>query len=122
MQEGDIMSIALLIVVVLLLILLVSNISKGRRQLEALIAHCDTANELVGWCMANPDLYIWDVPHAGEIVLRRIAAYRRFIETHPFIKDNGHLSFLESLLSQHEPPPPWGDYVPDPDPVLRSGA
>ena len=112
----------LCILMIFVLILGVREIRKDREQIKAIFLDCDTAEELIRWRMANPDLYIGDVPQAGEIVLRRIAAYRRLLETHSYIKDNGHLKFLESLLSEREPPPPWDNHDPAPNPVLQSRA
>ncbi len=85
-------------------------IYKYRRDEEALQAvydDCAAGEALFGWIDANPDLFIGDYSYSRSLVLRKIATYKHFLETHPFIKeDENYTKFLLSLFDHKGPPPP----------------
>jgi len=84
----------------------IRDLRRSNAALKALFADCDASEALFNWRLANPDYYIGDWPYARELVMRRIAAYRHFLETHSFVEDRGFTEYLFSLLDEHGPPPP----------------
>lgn len=83
-----------------------NELKKSKLSLEATVADCDANKDLMNWKWANPGIGIGDSDYARSLVRRCIATWREFLETHPYIKDNGRMAFLYSLLDQHGSPPP----------------
>ncbi|MBI2049048.1 MAG: hypothetical protein HYT29_01240 [Parcubacteria group bacterium] len=80
---------------------------KEKAAEKALFDDCDASEALTDWRIANPNLYIGEVPYAQELVRRRIMTHFRLLETHPYIKrDDEFIRFLYSLLTERRPPPP----------------
>lgn len=79
---------------------LVSAVRANLYSSEALQAtreDCDAADALDRWRMEHW-LVDWDSPEAQELVRKRIEAKKRFLSTHPFIKDEESLVRLQALL------------------------
>ncbi|OGZ16479.1 MAG: hypothetical protein A3G11_02830 [Candidatus Lloydbacteria bacterium RIFCSPLOWO2_12_FULL_51_9] len=79
---------------------------RGMKELRATEEDCAASEAFWKWRIANPELHIGDIPCARKLVLRRIETYIHFMETHPYLKDNGFIAHLHSLLSDRGPPPP----------------
>ncbi len=78
---------------------------RGEKEITATERWCDAGDRLFKWCNLNPDLRICDHAYARELVNECIEAYREFLRTHPYCRDeNGYEAWLQSLL------------VPPPDP------
>lgn len=92
----------LIIIFVLYLNYLRRELKKSEKAYDALFADCDAGDALVNWRLANPDIPVYKSTYARWLVMTRIKTYKSFLETHPYIKDNGFLDFLYSLL---DPPP-----------------
>lgn len=92
-----------LLVVLIMVFLLARDVRRGEEQLKATIEDCDASEELTNWRIANPYLCISDDPWARELVIQRIVAWKYFLKTHPFVRDDGLTEFLYSLLDDHKP-------------------
>ncbi len=74
--------------------------------LKALKADCDIDARLTEWRLANPGVAIGKSPAGRQLVLERLAAWRRFLRYHPFITDEGFTEFLLNLLNDRGPENP----------------
>ncbi len=79
---------------------------KSKREKEVIAEEVNTFEALINWRLANPNLYIGDVPYARCLVLRRIEAWRKYLSIFSFLKDDGFIDFLYGLLDEHGPGPP----------------
>jgi hypothetical protein len=71
---------------------------KAQKGLDATHEDCDSFEPLLEWRDAHPDEEISSDPYAQALLVRRIEAHQRFLETHPFVHDNGHIEALRSHL------------------------
>jgi hypothetical protein len=67
--------------------------------------------ELTNWQLANPGLYIGNVPYAEALVHKCIKASEKYLRMYHYLPDPGHIDYLQSLLDDHGPEPP-GESAP----------
>lgn len=71
----------------------------SKKALEAAEGECEASSVLLDWRFANPGIPIGLSPEGRRLTLGCIAAWQEFLETHPYIEDNGRTEFLCSLLN-----------------------
>ncbi len=90
----------LAVALLLSLLPLVSAVRSNLRSAEALQAtqeYCDADDALDRWRL-NHWLADWNGKEAQELIRRRIETRKRFLETHPFIKDEESVTCLQVQL------------------------
>lgn len=90
----------LAVALLLSLLPLVSAVRGNIRSAEALQAtqeDCDAGDALDKWRL-NHRLVDWASKEAQELIRRRIETKKRFLETHPFIKDEYSITCLQVQL------------------------
>lgn len=83
---------------------------KGNKAYRATCAYCDASNAFFAWYLANPGVCVSLSDLGRNLLIEYIDAYKEWLESHPFIDDNGHLQQLTDLLN--EPPPTFPDSIP----------
>ena len=72
---------------------------KGEVEFEALNDDCDAFWRIIRWWEQNPKKEIGKHPGGVALIQEAIAARKRFLATHPFVKDEGSVERLYALLN-----------------------
>lgn len=100
-----------------MIVLLIRSAWRGTIETRAFLAWIEAGEVFFAWRLRNPGVYI-GLSHEGRRLLTElIAAYDRFLELNPELKDNGHRDYYLSLYN-HLPPkrptskrPPKGRFL-----------